>query len=195
MKIRSFSRFFKQAVIILLSALVLETLVKSVNIILLTGSFSMVFSQKMVIQLLTVAIIPDLLTYTVLIGIGYHFMKKNEMLNEEQHKKDMELEKRKASHETAQKMTGLMIDVIGEYNNQIKSWIYVRQQKGQQPPQKVEHASTMIGKSLHALAEFSYIVPYIENNNETIDTVIEGMRLQLKSTDEIKKIEAPVQLQ
>jgi len=194
MKIKSFSSYFTQALIVVLSALILVTLVKGTNIILLTGSFDTIFSQKMVLQLLTIAIIPDMITYTALVGFGYYFMKRNHKLQAERNEKNMEIERRQASFDTAQKMTGLMIEVIGGYNNQIKEWIYKRNQKGQQPPQKVEHASTMIGKSLQALTEFSYLMPYIESNEPSLDSVIEDMRIQLKSSGEVRQIEAPVSL-
>jgi|GEM_PF-1485504 len=194
MKIKSFSSYFTQALIVVLSALILVTLVKGTNIILLTGSFDTIFSQKMVLQLLTIAIIPDMITYTALVGFGYYFMKRNHKLQAERNEKNMEIERRQASYDTAQKMTGLMIEVIGGYNNQIKEWIYKRNQKGQQPPQKVEHASTMIGKSLQALTEFSYLMPYIESNEPSLDSVIEDMRIQLKSSGEVRQIEAPVSL-
>ncbi len=195
MKIKSVSSYFSQALIIVISALVLVTLVKATNIILLTGSLALIFSKKLIFQLLTIAIIPDILTYIILISFGYYFMKRNTQLNAERNQRNMEIERRQASFDTAQKMTGLMIDIIGECNNQIKDWIYKRNQKGQQPPQRVEHASTMIGKSLQALTEFSYIMPYIDNKESSLDNVIEDMRLQLKESGDIKKIEAPLSLQ
>ncbi len=195
MKIKSFSSYFTQALIVVLSALILVTLVKGTNIILLTGSFDTIFSQKMVLQLLTIAIIPDMITYTALVGFGYYFMKRNHRLNEEKNQKNMEIERRQASYDTAQKMTGLMIEVIGGYNNQIKEWIYKKNQKGQQPPQKVEHASAMIGKSLQALTEFSYLMPYVESNELSLDRVIEDMRLQLRDNGDVRQIEAPLSMQ
>lgn len=197
MKIKKFSAVFSRVLIIIFAAIILVTLVKAVNILLITGSLSVIFSNKLVLQLLSVAIIPDVLTYFFLIACGYYLMEKNSRLQKANSEKMMEMEKKKASFETAQKMTGLMIDVIGEYNNQIKQWIHVRQQKGQQPPQKVEHASAMIGKSLKALTEFSYIFPYHDLSNRNMDAAIEDLRLRLKdnSQNQYKQISAEYHIQ
>jgi hypothetical protein len=77
--------------------------------------------------------------------------------------KEIQCEKNRAVIESLQRITGLLAEHISVHNAEIREWVELKKEKGEQVSKRVEQASQKISIALRSLSEMAFVYPYTDN--------------------------------
>lgn len=87
---------------------------------------------------------------------------------------EMHLEQQRTRIDTAQRLTGLIVERVGGENTAIRDWIFKSTQKGNSVAPCVDQASRNIGEALQALSKLSFGSPHDQLHSEKTDCIEEA---------------------
>lgn len=167
--IHVFTEFGKDMALVAGGTILSYGVVQFLTLLVMKTNSTMMFDYGLFIQFFSMQMVPTIVAYGVLIATIYYLYQKAKLSILKLNEQEIQREREKTIVQTSQKITSMMAEYISTYNNDIKSWITHRREKGQQPPVKVVDASEKIGKALRILSELSFIMPYGTSNNYSID--------------------------
>jgi len=100
------------------------------------------------------------------------------------HQREMQLQKKQASIQTSQRLSAILAENITRQNAEILKWIDASKEHGCEVPEDIKKASRIIGSSLHALTEFSFVTPFSKNSPKDIDSHMEELISKLSQIQE-----------
>lgn len=95
------------------------------------------------------------------------------------HTREMQLQKKQAIIQTSQRLSAVLAENITVQNSEILKWIDTSKEQGCEVPENVKKASRIIGSSLHALTEVSFVAPFTKNSPRDIDSHMELLTSKL----------------
>ncbi|HPQ52692.1 MAG TPA: hypothetical protein PK253_05535 [Spirochaetota bacterium] len=167
--IQIFTDFGKDMALVAGGTLLSFGIVQFLTLLVIKTKTKLLFDYTIFIQFFSMQMVPTIIAYGVLITTIYYLYQKAKSSIMKLNDQEIQREREKAIVQTSQKLTSMMVEYISSYNNEIKSWIQHRNEKGQQPPVKIVNASDKIGKALKVLSELSFLMPYGSRGHYSIE--------------------------
>ena len=127
--------------------------------------------------------VPMMLAYGTLSLCLFVVWKKMRALENEAHKKDLLLTEQKSIIETAQKLTGIIVEKVSGENAVLGDWVYQNKKRGKTVSPRIETATTNIGKALQALSKVSFEAPYLSDEGTIKPEEMERLLRELIADD------------
>lgn len=104
--------------------------------------------------------LPMMSAYGILSVALYSTWRRARRLRARAHEQEIRLVEQRTRVDTAQKLTGLVMERVARENAAIAAWIQDAQRRGRTLPPRLVEASHSIGRALLALSRLSFEVPY-----------------------------------
>jgi len=167
--VQIFSEFGKDIALVVGGTLASYLMVQIVTLLIMKNRIELLLDYQLFIRLFSFQMIPTLVSYGVLIAAMYYLYRKTKRVMTRLHENELQRERDRAVVQTSQKLTGVMVQYISRYNAELREWVRKKIDKGEQPPAPVVRASDYIAKTLYALSELSFVVPYGAIDSHTVD--------------------------
>ena len=174
-----FSQFGKNIVIVSVATFFIHFTVKMISLAIIGKDFIENFNSRVFLQVFSLQMLPNLIVFAFLVSAVYYLFIKTRKMIIQLNENEIKVEKEQAVIRTMHKMTGLMAEFISVNNAEIKDWIEVKRRKGQKPPLKVINANEKISKVLEAMTKVSFVLPYIDLENNNLDYYVDYMEKNL----------------
>jgi hypothetical protein len=177
--IQAFTLFGKNILIIALGTFFVTLFVKAVSLAILTRDVMNLMSIKMLMQLFSLQMLPNLIAFGFLIAAVYYLYQKTRKNMLHIHENEIELEREQVVLTMLQRITGLMAEYISAYNGEITQWIENRKKNGSQPPERIVTANRNISIALETLTKVSFVMPYMKGEKNSLDSYTDYLEEKL----------------
>lgn len=109
--------------------------------------------------------LPMMLAYGTLSLCLFIVWKRMKTLENDAHRRDLLLTEQKSTIETAQKLTGIIVEKVAGENAVLGDWVYQNKKRGKTVSPRLESATENIGKALQALSKVTFEAPYVSENH------------------------------
>ena len=164
-----FSRFVKDVLVVLAGTAVSFSFVNVITIHVLRHYHGLIDVDRFYNAFLAYQLAPAGAVFALLIGVIYHQYRKTRKMMIVLENKEVAAQREEAMVNTLQKFTAIMASSISRYNGEILQWAALKRIAGQQPPIRVVDASMKIARTLDALSQLSYVMPYRMNGDADLD--------------------------
>lgn len=155
-----FSAYWKNIVSVAAIIFIIHSLVEIISIYVMEKHSVISVDKGFLIHLFSIEVVPNLIAYIVLFAIMFFLYNRIKWMMMILNNHEVKMAHKEGEIESAQQITGVLIEEIAVWNAQIKEWILFRRSKGQEPPAKVEQANQKIEQALKSMSENSFVEPY-----------------------------------
>jgi hypothetical protein len=183
--VQTFTQFGKNILFVSFGTFIIHLVVKAMSLAIMSRDFFAVMNIKFFIELFSLQMIPNIISYGFLIAAVYYLFQKTRDNIEKIHENELQIEREQAVRNTMQKVTGIMAEFISSHNSEITRWIDDRRRSGQQPSERVVEANRKIGIALETLSNVSFVLPYMKEGHEDPERFLQEKLLAIEVTQPV----------